>query len=204
MIKKLHYFSGLTISIFVALHLFNHAFSIAGAEKHIEMMSTLRYFYRNIFIEILLLVAIATQIVTGLRLFIMKRKIVSTVFDKLQIWSGLYLAIFFLIHLSAVLAGRIILKLDTNFYFGVAGLNAFPFNLFFIPYYTLAILSFFAHIAALHNRKMSLKILGLTPQMQSIVIFLFGFLFSIFILFGLTNEFTGVQIPAEYKVLIGN
>ncbi|MCB1201925.1 MAG: hypothetical protein KDK41_14850 [Leptospiraceae bacterium] len=134
----------------------------------------------------------------------MKRKIVSTVFDKLQIWSGLYLAIFFLIHLSAVLAGRIILKLDTNFYFGVAGLNAFPFNLFFIPYYTLAILSFFAHIAALHNRKMSLKILGLTPQMQSIVIFLFGFLFSIFILFGLTNEFTGVQIPAEYKVLIGN
>ncbi|MCB1145317.1 MAG: hypothetical protein KDK38_00825 [Leptospiraceae bacterium] len=204
MIKKLHYFSGLTISIFVALHLFNHAFSIAGAEKHIEMMSTLRYFYRNIFIEILLLVAIATQIVTGLRLFIMKRKIVSTVFDKLQIWSGLYLAIFFLIHLSAVLAGRIILKLDTNFYFGVAGLNAFPFNLFFIPYYTLAILSFFAHIAALHNRKMSLKILGLTPQMQSIVIFLFGFLFSIFILFGLTNKFTGVQIPAEYKVLIGN
>jgi hypothetical protein len=110
--------------------------------------------YRNVFIETLLLAAVLVQIITGLWLFNKGRKWASTFFEKLQIWSGLYLAIFFLIHLSAVLGGRWVLHLDTNFYFGVSGLNTFPFNLFFIPYYGLAVMSFFGHIAAIHQRKM--------------------------------------------------
>lgn len=67
-IKKIHYISGLTITIFVGLHLFNHLCSIFGAEKHIEVMNTLRLFYRNIFIETILLAAVIVQIISGLKL----------------------------------------------------------------------------------------------------------------------------------------
>ena len=169
-IKKLHFFSGLTITIFVGIHLFNHVWSIFGAEAHIELMNIFRLFYRNIFVEIILLSTVLVQIISGIKLIIVNKKIAVSHFEKLHIWSGMYLALFFIIHLSAVLGGRFILKLDTNFYFGVAGLNTFPFNLFFVPYYGLAIISFFGHIAAIHIKKMRISILGLTAQQQSKVI----------------------------------
>lgn len=202
-LKKIHYVSGLTITVFVGLHLFNHIWSILGADKHIQMMNALRLFYRNIFVETILLSAVLVQIISGLRLFKTNRKIVTANFEKLHIWTGLYLAIFFIIHLSAVLGGRLFLHLDTNFYFGVAGLNSFPFNLFFIPYYGLAILSFFGHIASIHSRKMQQTIFGLTPNRQSTAILILGFFFTIVIFYGLTNHFNGVIIPKEYNILIG-
>ena len=202
-IKKLHYLSGLTITIFIGLHLFNHACSIFGAERHIEVMNSLRLFYRNIFVETILLIAVLVQIVSGLKLFRTKIKTAASSFDKLHIWSGLYLAIFFIIHLSAVLGGRLVLHLDTNFYFGVAGLNSFPFNLFFIPYYGLAILAFFGHIAVIHDKKMNQNILGLAPNGQAKAILVFGICLTIVIFYGLTNHFNGVEIPKAYNILIG-
>lgn len=200
-IKKIHYISGLIITGFVVLHLINHSLSVVSADKHIEIMNTLRLFYRNIFIELVLLVAVLIQVISGLKFFNDYKKKQNQF--KLQIWTGLYLAIFFIIHLSAVLGGRLILELDTNFYFGVAGLNTFPFNLFFIPYYGFAILSFFGHIAAIHSKKMKQNVLGLSPKRQSIAILTFGLVLTIVIFFGLTNHFNGVTIPKEYGILIG-
>ena len=202
-IKKIHYLSGLIITVFVGLHLFNHTVSIFGADRHIEVMNILRLFYRNIFVETVLLFSVFVQIVSGLKLFKIRRKVATTPFEKLHIWTGLYLAIFFVIHLCAVLSGRLFLHLDTNFYFGVAGLNSFPFNLFFVPYYGLAILSFFGHIASIHSKKMEQSIFGLSPTTQSILILTFGIIITIVIFFGLTNQFKGVTIPKEYEVLIG-
>ena len=203
MTKNIHYISGLAITIFVGLHLFNHSLSIFGADRHIEVMNTLRLFYRNVFLETVLLIAVLVQIISGLKLFKTNRKITTTLFEKLHIWTGLYLAIFFIIHLTAVLSGRLIPHLDTNIYFGVAGLNSFPFNLFFVPYYGLAILSFFGHIASIHNKKMKKSIFGLTPKRQSFVILTFGFVLTILVFYGLTNHFNGITIPKEYNVLIG-
>ncbi|MDN3673554.1 hypothetical protein QWY99_10865 [Flavobacterium branchiarum] len=203
MTKKLHYTSGVTITVFIGLHLFNHVWSIFGAEKHIEMMNTLRHFYRNIFIESILLFAVFIQISSGLKLFKINQKIAINNFEKIQIWSGLYLAVFFIIHLTAIFIGRLILKLDTNFYYGVAGLNTFPYNLFFIPYYMLAILSFFGHIATIHNKKMKQTFFGLSPNKQSIAILTFGIILTLVLFCGLTNYFNGVTIPKEYNVLIG-
>ena len=202
-LKKIHYISGLIVTVFVGLHLLNHSSSIFGADRHIEVMNTLRLFYRNIFIETILLLAVLVQIISGLKLFKTNRKTATTQFDKLHIWTGLYLAIFFIIHLSAVLSGRFFLHLDTNFYFGVAGLNSFPYNLFFIPYYALAILSFMGHIASIHSKKMKHTIFGLSPNKQSITILSFGLILTIVIFYGLTNQFNGVTIPKEYEVLIG-
>lgn len=121
---------------------------------------------------------------------------------KIHYISGLTITIF-VIHLSAVFVGRLFLQLDTNFYFGVAGLNNFPTNLFFVPYYALAIISFFGHIAAIHNQKMQQNIFGLTSNGQSKLILTLGIGLTIVIFYGLTNHFLGVQIPTEYNVLIG-
>ena len=201
--RRVHFISGLIITTFILWHLFNHVCSIFGVSQHLEMMRTLRFFYRNIFIETILLGAVGVQIVSGLKLFVKKRKISSTFMEKIQIWSGMYLAIFFVIHLSAVFVGRHFLHLDTNFYFGTAGVNTFPLNLFFIPYYALAIMAFFGHLAAIHHKKMKYSFLGLSPRIQSNLILLFGICLTISIFYGLTNKFRGVKIPSAYHILLG-
>jgi len=202
-IKRIHYISGLIITIFIGLHLFNHAYGIFGADKHIELMNTLRVFYRNVLVECVLLCCVILQIYSGLKLFWVNRKTATTLFNRLHIWTGFYLAIFLIIHLGAVLAGRFYFHLDTNYYFGVAGLNTFPLNLFFIPYYALAIFSFFGHIAAIHHKKMKRTLFGLNPNQQSVSIIIFGMSLAVLIFYGLTNQFKGVDIPKEYNVLIG-
>ncbi|WP_044397921.1 hypothetical protein [Lacinutrix sp. Hel_I_90] len=199
-IKKLHYFTGITLSIFVGFHLFNHLYSLFGPNAHIELMQKLRFVYRNVITEAILLLAVAVQIVSGLKLFSRKRKTASSFFEKLHISSGLYMAFFLVVHVGAVLSGRFILNLDTNFYFGAAGLNIFPLNLFFVPYYGLAIISFFGHIAAVHFKKMKYSPLGIRPHRQSFFILIFGILLSMIILYGLTNGFKGVEIPKEYNL----
>lgn len=201
-LKRIHYASGLIITAFVILHLYNHLCSLLGADKHIEVMNTLRLFYRNIFFEVILLIAVTAQILSGLISFVARRRTAASGFDKLQIWTGFYLAIFFVIHLSAVFIGRF-LHLDTNFYFGVAGLNSFPINLFFIPYYTLAIISFFGHIASIHSKKMKCTVFGLTPSQQSKTILILGVCLTLVLFYGLTNHFKGVEIPEQYNILIG-
>lgn len=200
-LKRLHYLTGFVITTFIVVHLINHVLALWGADKHIAVMHMLRSIYRNLVMEICLLLAVSIQVASGVRLWISKRNAVSSTFDKLQLWSGMYLAFFFIIHISAVLAGRFLLHLDTNFYFGVAGLNTFPINLFFIPYYSLAIISFFIHLAMVHAKRMKWNVLHLTPRDQSRAIMVFGVILTIIILYGLTNGFRGVEIPEDYQLV---
>jgi len=95
MYKNLHYAPGIILSIFIGLHLFNHATSIFRAQAHIEMMDNLRLFYRNIFVETILLMAVLAQIVSGWKLFQRSRKTAVSFFEKLHVWTGLYLAFSF-------------------------------------------------------------------------------------------------------------
>ena len=177
--------------------------SLFGEQAHINFMEQIRLVYRNPVAEVLLLSAVAVQIFTGVKLFLMNRGKAIGFFNRLQHWTGLYLSAFFLIHLSAVLGGRYILDLDTNLYFGVAGLNTFPFFLFFGPYYGLAIAAFFGHIAAIHSNKMNKEVLGLSVNVQSKIILALGVVLTIITLYGLTNGFNGIEIPDTYDVLIG-
>lgn len=200
-IRKLHYYSGIIIAFFVCLHLINHFFVLVGIDRHIEVMQVLRKLYRNTFAEIILLLAVVIQVFSGIQLFRNQYRKTKTFFEKLQVWSGLYLAFFFIIHLSAIMAGRFLLHLDTNVYFGAAGLNRFPFNLFFIPYYSLAILSFFGHIASIHYRKIQQR--NRNAWRQSFLIIIIGFVVMLTLMYGLTNGFKGFVIPTEYGVLVG-
>lgn len=200
--KRFHYFSGITISLFIGIHLFNHFLSIFSPELHIEKMGVLRVIYRNPFSELIILLAVIVQITTGMQLFFKTKKVKATFFEKIQIYSGLYLAFFLLIHVSAILFGRYLLDLDTNFYFGIAGLNTFPHLLFFLPYYSLAVFAFFGHIASIHALKMKKKLGGLTPHQQAFILLILGVLLGITILLGLTNFGEGYLIPKEYNILI--
>lgn len=202
-LKQIHRASGTLLAVFIILHLGNHISGIFGESTHIMVMDRLRVLYRNRIVETLLLLSVVMQIVSGLRLYFTKRGNLLTQFDKIQIWAGLYLSFFLLIHLTAVLAGRFVLDLDTNLYFGSAGINTFPFSLFFIPYYSLAIVSVFGHVAAVHNSKMKMNIAGLTPLYQSRIILAVGVILCLFIFFGLTNQFQGMKIPSAYNILIG-
>ena len=201
--KRVHYFSGIIISIFIGFHLLNHFYSILGIRAHIQLMNDFRIVYRNVLIETILLIAVAIQIITGTKLFLKKRKTADSFFEKLQIWTGFYLAFFLIFHVSVVFIGRYYLKLDTNFYFGVAGLNTFPYSLFFIPYYGLAIVSFSGHISAVHSKKMKRNLFEIEPAKQSFVILFIGIILTVAIFYGLTNGFSGIEIPKEYGVLIG-
>lgn len=198
-IKQLHYLSGIVITLFVGVHLFNHFCSIFGVEVYTEVMDTLRLVYRNIVAESILLLAVGVQIISGLKLFFSTRKS-GPFFRKIQIWSGLYLSFFLIMHVSAVFVGRFVMDLDTNFYFGAVGLNTFPSLLFFIPYYGLAIISFFGHIAGIHFMKMKQDVFGISPKKQSQIILGIGILLTLSIFYGLTNGFAGFEIPPAYHI----
>jgi len=65
-------------------------------------MATLRVLYRNLLAESVLLFAIVVQIYSGLNMFGAKRQTAKTFFEKLSLITGLYPAMFFVIHLGAV------------------------------------------------------------------------------------------------------
>lgn len=100
------------------------------------------------------------------------------------------------------MVGRHIQKVDTNIYFGITGLNTFPFLLFFVPYYYMAILAFFGHLAAVHARKIKINLIGLNPENQAKIILLIGAIVTFLIMYGLTNQFNGVEIPTNYRMAL--
>jgi hypothetical protein len=201
--RRIHYFSGIVLSIFIGMHLCNHAWGILGIDRHIALMDSFRAIYRNTIGELLLLAAVLAQAITGLGLVRKLRGTPKTTWDKLHIGSGLYLAFFLLLHTSAVLMGRIVLHLDTNFYFGAAGINTFPLSLFFVPYYILAVMSMATHIASVHRKKVSRNLLGLSPQRQAVGIVLVGAIITFIVFWGMTQGFQGVDVPAAYEILQG-
>ncbi|PSL43911.1 hypothetical protein CLV51_107223 [Chitinophaga niastensis] len=201
--KKVHYISGILLIVFIAMHLFNHLMSLFGPGEHIYVMDRLRLIYRNVLVETLLMAACAVQIISGIQLIRNRKRQSHSAFDKLQVLTGCYLAGFLVIHLSAVFGGRLVLHLDTNFYFGAAGLNAFPANLFFIPYYSFAVLAVFGHLACVHQKKMRIALFGVSPQRQSLIMVIIGVIITGSILYGLTDGFKGQEIPKAYHILMG-
>jgi succinate dehydrogenase/fumarate reductase cytochrome b subunit len=193
--KLLHYFSGLTISVFIGFHLLNHLLILRSEDHHIRFMQSLRKIYRIRVIEIFLFLGISIQLISGVTLVILKWNKIENYFDVIQIASGLYLALFLTIHLNAVMVGRYKLKVDTNLYYGAGVMNMWPHKLFFIPYYSLSILSFFFHVACIHRVKMS-KFLSIDEATtQSFVIMGIGIIVTALIIFKMSHlKFSNTKI----------
>lgn len=149
--KSLHFASGIIISIFVITHLYNHILAYYGPDYHIKFMENARLVYRHRLVEIILLFSVFTQLLTGLILFYKGLNKYKTLFDKIQDYSGLYLSFFFSAHISAILVARYA-DINTNFNYGHGAMNTYPQYIIFIPYYSLSIICFFAHVACTYQK----------------------------------------------------
>lgn len=199
-VKQLHYVSGILLTTFIIAHLANHVAIWQNATTHLALMDTLRTVYRQPVVECLLWAAVVWQVISGGRLAQEYRWADVAFFRRVQLASGRYMQFFLLFHTSAVLAGRYVLGVDTNLYFGAAGLNAFPACLFFVPYYGLAISSFFAHLASIHYYKMQKWTSEPSARWQSWTILIIGACMAMAILGGLTSGGQGLYIPAAYAL----
>ena len=188
--KKLHYYSGLTLSLFIGVHLLNHLAALISAEAHIQVMDIARFVYRNPIVEALLLVAVASQLVSGISLIFKKEK--KGLFNKLHIASGIYLALFMPLHVTATFYFRS-LGGDTDIYFGAGGLHAYPSILFFLPYYSLAVMSVFTHVGCVHRKKiMERNTSQAVASRQARWIMLTGILITTAIMFGMMT----IEMPS--------
>ncbi|KYP14556.1 MAG: hypothetical protein A1D16_00265 [Flavihumibacter sp. CACIAM 22H1] len=151
-VRYVHQISGALLAVFILLHLSNHLFALFGPNMHIQVMHLFRKLYRFPPIEGLLLVTVLTQIITGIGLAFHKWKN-QPAMVKLQVASGLYLSLFLVYHLWAIIMARFVWLIDSDFFFASAGLQAGPSAYFFFPYYSLAVFSTFVHIATIHYNK---------------------------------------------------
>jgi succinate dehydrogenase/fumarate reductase cytochrome b subunit len=132
--RRLHRIAAAVAGVYVLAHLANHLAALHSIGAHIAFMQAVRRVTRIPPIEVLLLAGVGVQAGSGLGLVLRLARGQGPrrpPFERLQAWSGAYLALFLLVHVVSVLFGRAVLGLDTNFRFAAAGLNIAPWPLFF-------------------------------------------------------------------------
>jgi hypothetical protein len=187
--RTLHRASAIVLAFFVFLHLLNHLALAAGSDVHLLVMSGLRAVYRTWLGEAVLLACVGAQIYSGITLALPRLRDVIARRDW-QVVSGLYMAVFLAVHISAILWGRLYFGLDTNLWFGAAGFHVWPWQLFFVPYYGLAIICFAAHVGYALSRLTGIKALLPATALGAIAATLIVLLMS-----GLLVE---MQVPTDY------
>jgi succinate dehydrogenase/fumarate reductase cytochrome b subunit len=145
-LRTLHRASAILIAAFACVHIANHLVSLSSVESHLVFMDRARAFYRQPYVEFMLLICVTFQALSGSWFVFRGWKQRRGLVPWLQAASGAYLAFFLMVHVSAVLVGRSVLSLDTNFYFAAAGFHVPPYQFFFAPYYFSAVLAFFTHL----------------------------------------------------------
>lgn len=199
-LRRLHGLSALLLAAYACIHIINHLVGLAGVEAHLAFMRSFRAVYRIPVVETVLIAAVAFQICSGLYFIMRGWKTRQGLVAWLQAGSGTYLAFFLLNHVGAVLFGRTILNLDTNFYFAAAGFYVAPFQFFFAPYYFLAVLALFVHLGcALHWHLQAKSMRTLAVAIPVVA----GSVVSLLIVLTLAGAFYPVQIPSEYKATYG-
>lgn len=151
MVRKIHRISAMIIGAYVLVHLANHLFAMGGIASHQAFMDGYRHVYRQRAVEALLMASLSFQVCSGLLLVVRGWGERHGFYERLQAISGAYLALFILVHVGAVLYGRTVLGLNTDFFYAAASLGSPARRAFFMPYYFLGISAFFAHAAcAIH------------------------------------------------------
>lgn len=203
MIHTLHRLSACLIGIFIAVHLVNHLMALGSIDNHITFMESFRLIYRHWIVEALLLTCVLFQVLSGVFLFRKRWGRRRGFYERLQAISGGYLAFFLLNHVGAVLLWRAFFNLDTNFYFAAAGMHITPFQFFFVPYYFLAVLAVFGHVAcAVHGLTRDFLVLKVRNRLGYGMITI-GALAALLIVLAFAGGFYTVDIPYEYKATYG-
>jgi hypothetical protein len=211
-LRQLHRFAGLTLAVFIAMHLTNHLFALFSAERHIAVMDILRLIYRNPFGETILLAAVLIQVPSGIMLVRRKGWRGLPLVERAQVASGLYLSFFLIVHIFAVmsaryylvsqafemLTGRHFMGLNTNFYWASAPLLS-PLWLYYIFYYGLGVTTVFTHIGSIHYQKMLSRTSSERAQIQAMMIVGAGLTVTVLILLAFSGVLYEINLPAAYK-----
>ncbi|SDK63086.1 hypothetical protein [Microbulbifer yueqingensis] len=203
MLHTLHRSSAVIIALFALFHIANHGAAVAGVEAHIQLMENLRRVYRLPLVEALLVGCVLFQVCSGLYFVIRRFGERHDFFDRLQAISGCYLAFFLLVHVSAVLFGRGLLGLDTNFFYAAAGMHVFPYSLFFLPYYFLAVAAIFAHLACAAHWLLRNRLDTAVRDRVGYGMCVAGLVLSAVIITAFAGGFAEVKIPGEYLATYG-
>ncbi len=196
--RTLHRTSATVLVVFACMHIANHLASLSSIALHIDFMARAREIYRQPIVEALILSCVVMQIASGLWLVLRDWSQRKGLLPWLQAISGGYLAMFLLVHVGAVIVGRTVLNLDTNFYFAAAGINVQPFQFFFAPYYFLAVLALFAHLGCaafwmFHSSSLTVR------RMLIVVPTLIGGIISLLIVLSLAGLIHPFEVPEKYK-----
>ena len=144
-VKRIHRASALLLIIFITFHLAVNLTAVFGADVHIAALKWVQMVYRHPVGEVILILAILTQIVTGLQR--VRAKPLKG-WGLIQVVSGCYLVVFLIAHSSAALYTHHIFGIETNFYWAAGSLHYFPLKYGFAIYYLLAVLAVFSHLGA--------------------------------------------------------
>ena len=149
----------------------------------------------------MLLACVAFQIGSGVYFIKNRWRQRRGFFERVQALSGGYLAYFLLIHVGAVLFGRAVLKLDTNFYYAAAGMHIppFPFHYYFLPYYFLAVIAIFVHVACAIHWLTREKLAEPSRNYLGCAVLTAGIATAALIVAAFAGVFYDIQIPQEYR-----
>lgn len=140
--------AAILILIFIAVHLGNHMTAIWSLETHAMILKTLRLWYRNEFVEPLIVTLLLFQAVSGLTLLFAKLGEPSDVYRAIQTVTGAYLAVYIPAHITAVFVlGRWFYGIDTGTGFVFLKHGYFPslFNIRFVAHYWVAAFAVITH-----------------------------------------------------------
>lgn len=196
-LRKLHLLSAMVLGLFLLLHIANHIAGLWGIESHIAFMDRARTIYRQPLLEMILIGLVGFQALSGITMLLKGWRSRTGLLPWVQALSGAYLAFFLLVHVSAVLTGRLTLGLDTNFYFAAAGFHVAGWVWFFTPYYFLAVAALFTHIgcALFWNIDGGGTIRSKTALMVSVTL---GLVLGTAITAALAGKIYPVAIPQRY------
>jgi succinate dehydrogenase/fumarate reductase cytochrome b subunit len=197
--RRAHRLAAIVSGLYLLVHLANHLVALGGIEAHIAFMEVVRKVTRVPAVEALLLAAVTVQMGSGLRLLWRRRGQRRLPFDRLQAVSGAYLAFFLAVHVVSVLSGRGLLRLDTNFYFAAAGLHVWPYPLFFVPYYGLAVAALFVHLACALRRRLPARVPRDARDRLGWSGIAVGAVLAVLIVAAFSGAFYPVELPSAYR-----
>jgi len=189
---RIHRVLALILGLFLVTHIGVHLFALGGPNAHHKALGAIQWIYRNPVIEPLLILAIILQVYTGIRFVLRRcRETQNPFWAWAQIISGLYLAMFFLLHTSAALSVRHIFDLDTNFYWVAGTVLTEPLLWGFRPYYFFGILSVFTHLAAVLYFRLEKPLLPMLLMALGVVL-------GLIIVAAVSGLFFHIDLPQNY------
>jgi len=147
--ERLHKVTAAVVFAFLCLHFGNHFVGLEGREAHAQFMDAARLIYRHPIIELVVLLAFALEVITGIALARVIWRNGKDFVHQVQAATGMVVALFLVIHLLTLVYGRMVLNLDTNFYFAAAGLMTPGWRYAFYGYYGAGIFALFVHMGCI-------------------------------------------------------